>query len=295
MWVLIILVLFKVLEVRNARVLVLKDRVHNASGLISVRLAGSGSAIQDANRNMAKLEQSVREANRNMDELRDRKASQERAATATDIGVHVFFNMHALQANVLLARYSHPWGLENRECYDSDKSPSAVLGLQDNIRDLQQNISQMNTRLSEASQNINDLKIEEQILERRHVSQKAALEQIPSIERSTEGILARIDTLTRSLVVLKNVAAQMCSRAGQLNNDAIRAAHLSFLKEEFANAILDICLLGVIDQTRMSEVKKITTELTSEYSSNGIPQNLQEKVDAIARKIKSITISSPPC
>jgi prefoldin subunit 5 len=172
---------------------------------------------------------------------------------------------------------------------DSDQSPSAVLGLQDNIRDLQQNISEMNTRLSEASQNINDLKIEEQILERRQVSQKAALEQIPSIERSTEDILARIDTLTKSLVVLKDVAAQMCSRAGQLNNDAIRAAHLSFFKEEFANAVLDICLLGAVDRTRIGEVFTITMELTCGYGSNGIPQNLQEKVNAIGSKLVSIT------
>jgi hypothetical protein len=115
--VLIILVLFKVLEVRNARVLVLKGRVHNASELISVRLAGSDSAIQDANSNMAKLEESIREANRNMDELRDRKSSQEGAATATDIGVQVIFDIHALQANILSARHSHPWGLGNCECH----------------------------------------------------------------------------------------------------------------------------------------------------------------------------------
>jgi hypothetical protein len=115
--VLTILVLFKVLEVRNTRVLVLKDRVNNAFQLISGRLTGSGNAIQEANSNLARLEESIREANRNMDVLRDRKSSQEEAATATNIGVHVFFNIHALQTNVLSARYYHPWGLGNSECH----------------------------------------------------------------------------------------------------------------------------------------------------------------------------------
>lgn len=112
--------------------------------------------------------------------------------------------------------------------------------------------------------------------------------QLPGIETLVEANIAKIDTMVKSLIDMKELSAELCQRMPELHNSAIIAGHESFTKKEFVAAILDMCSLASVDKPRMVEIKLLISEVVNEYGGKGLNKELQTKFDFVITKVTQI-------
>ena len=168
-----------------------------------------------------------------------------------------------------------------------------MIGLENEIIGLQNSMNKLTGNINNESANLHHLQDQKNDLEHLQKSQQTVQAQIPDVKRSVEDEISKIDEFTKALVKMKDVAASLFSHMSDLRNNALVTTHESFLKKEFVNSILDICLFDCDDEPRKAEIRLITDELISQYGGKGIPLALQTKADDLEHKLAG-SLAPPP-
>ncbi|KAK6384207.1 hypothetical protein LTR65_009779 [Meristemomyces frigidus] len=125
-------------------------------------------------------------------------------------------------------------------------------------------------------------------LDHLRLTQSAILAQIPGVQKAVEDSFNEIDNVLKGFAITKDLAAQMCSWMGELDNQAIAAAHGALFKKETVDAILDLCLLGAVDVPPVADVTPISSEIISQYGEKSSSNELRTKADAAQVKCDQI-------
>lgn len=127
---------------------------------------------------------------------------------------------------------------------------------------------------------------------------RAALEQIaeqmPTLQVKTDGLNKDLAALLGGFTDLKDKATQLLLLIDEMKNRATVTMRQEYKKDMFAEGILNLCRMALIDGRVCDEVETITLEISSGYSGQTVPESVSKlltEVGQAARETaqKSIT------
>ncbi|KAL2682381.1 hypothetical protein Neosp_006831 [[Neocosmospora] mangrovei] len=127
---------------------------------------------------------------------------------------------------------------------------------------------------------------------------RAALEQIaeqmPALQVKTDGLNKDLAALLGGFTDLKDKATQLLLLIDEMKNRATVTMRQAYKKAMFAEGILNLCRMALIDGRVCDEVETITLEISGGYSNQTVPESVSKlltEVGQAARETaqKSIT------
>jgi hypothetical protein len=117
--------------------------------------------------------------------------------------------------------------------------------------------------LTETQNNVSELESQRALLDRQHTLLRQVLERIPGVEESFKKKTMEIDQLACNIVAKKDVAEPIWKRITRLRDTATSVARHATLQKEYADALIDMCILGCLDRRRARIVDRILREVAS--------------------------------
>ena len=174
---------------------------------------------------------------------------------------------------------------------DPSKSPSAVIGLQNDIDTAQNSINSTITSITQARGRLVILNAQLASMQQAKTSQQEVSNGIPVVEAEVDHNLSIIDKMITALTQMKTIGLQLLERMSLLANAAELTTD-SFLKKEFVSAILDACLIACIDMTRATAVRTIVDEVVTGTQGKPMNADLQKQLAAVIEKLNAIPKTS---
>ncbi|KAK3936675.1 hypothetical protein QBC46DRAFT_394464 [Diplogelasinospora grovesii] len=139
-----------------------------------------------------------------------------------------------------------------------------------------------------AEENLRELEIQRHNFMSAKRTPAAIAAELPAQTAHVNAAITRVDAIVERLVAAKKATTEAVRRVGQLSNAALMTAHMSISKQDFAEGILDISEVLVMDPNTAARITPILDELWHEYGGNGMPKKLLDRSNAINDSIAKI-------
>ncbi|KAI8668489.1 hypothetical protein NCS55_00875100 [Fusarium keratoplasticum] len=155
------------------------------------------------------------------------------------------------------------------------------------LHDAQEQWLQAHNSLIEGMNRQNELSV-------RHVALEQLAQQMPTLQVTTDGLNKDLAALLGGFVDLEKRATGLLLLIDGMKHRAMVTMRQAYRKAMFAEGILNLCLMALIDGRVCDEVKTITLEISGGYSGQTVPESVSKlltEVGQAARETaqKSIT------
>ncbi|KAJ3463742.1 hypothetical protein MRS44_008528 [Fusarium solani] len=128
----------------------------------------------------------------------------------------------------------------------------------------------------------------------RRVALEQLAQQVPTLQVTTDGLNKGLAALLGGFVDLKERATKLLLLIDEMKNRAAVTMRQAYKKAMFAEGILTLCRMALIDGRVCDEVETITLEISGGYSGQSVPESVSQlltEVGQAARETaqKSIT------
>ncbi|KAM6524567.1 hypothetical protein FALCPG4_010176 [Fusarium falciforme] len=166
-----------------------------------------------------------------------------------------------------------------------------------NIRKLEQETSRLHNAQEQwlkAHNSLIEVMNRQNELNVRHVALEQLAQQLPTLQVTTDGLNKDLAALLGGFVDLEERATRLLLLIDEMKNRATVTIRQAYKKAMFAEGILNLCRMALIDGRVCNEVETITLEISGGYSGQTVPESVSKlltEVGQAARETaqKSIT------
>ncbi|EEU39261.1 uncharacterized protein NECHADRAFT_82071 [Fusarium vanettenii 77-13-4] len=126
----------------------------------------------------------------------------------------------------------------------------------------------------------------------RRVALEQVAQQMPTLQVMTDGLNKDLAALLGGFTDLKDKATQLLLLIDEMKNRATVTMRQAYKKAMFAEGILNLCRMALIDGRVCDEVETITLEISSGYSGQTIPESVSKLLTEVGQAARETTQKS---